>query len=195
LSFRVLCAFADDGGKTEIAMPSELPKLPKLDKEDVKAVRNFLPGKILGRTAALLSLVLLFLGFAFAISLGIHHFPELEHLLPTWAIGVLVSLCVLAVAVQIILEWRSERNRRARQFLALKPGPKQTGYFRIGPYQNTPEDRVKFSRPDQSHWRFRHRQKFVVECLSAAKAARFGMDRGGSARVAESARCAPRCTA
>jgi hypothetical protein len=37
----------------------EIPKLPQLDKEDVKAIRSFLPGKLLVRTAAFLSLVLL----------------------------------------------------------------------------------------------------------------------------------------
>jgi len=31
-----------------------LPELPQLDPEDVKAVRSFLPGKLLGRTAAVL---------------------------------------------------------------------------------------------------------------------------------------------
>ena len=47
------------------------PKLPKLDKEDVKAVRGFLPGKLLGRTAAFLSLVLLVLVFVKAADLGL----------------------------------------------------------------------------------------------------------------------------
>ena len=39
----------------------ELPKLPTINKADIEAVRSFLPGKLLGRTAALLSLVLLVL--------------------------------------------------------------------------------------------------------------------------------------
>jgi hypothetical protein len=43
------------------ALKLEIPKLPELDKEDVKAIRSFLPGKLLGRTAALLSIVLLVL--------------------------------------------------------------------------------------------------------------------------------------
>ena len=40
------------------------PKLLKLNEEDVKAVRSFLPGKVLGRTAALLALCVLVLSFA-----------------------------------------------------------------------------------------------------------------------------------
>jgi hypothetical protein len=36
-------------------------QLPKLDKEDIKAVRSFLPGKLLSRTAAFLSLIVLVL--------------------------------------------------------------------------------------------------------------------------------------
>ena len=46
------------------ALGIELPKLPELDKEDIKAVRSFLPGKLLSRTAALLALAVLVLGFA-----------------------------------------------------------------------------------------------------------------------------------
>ena len=36
------------------AVGIRLPKLPELDKEDIKAVRSFLPGELLSRTAALL---------------------------------------------------------------------------------------------------------------------------------------------
>ena len=35
------------------AAPAISPKLLELDREDVKAVRTFLPGKVLGRTTAL----------------------------------------------------------------------------------------------------------------------------------------------
>ena len=37
------------------ALGIQLPKLPELDKDDLKAVRSFLPGKLLSRTAALLA--------------------------------------------------------------------------------------------------------------------------------------------
>jgi hypothetical protein len=132
------------------ALKIEIPKLPELDKEDVKAVRSFLPGKLLGRTAALLSLVLLVLGFAYAVSLGIHQFPDFERALPSWAYGGLIGLCFLAVVAQVVIEWSAERRRRALQILAVKPGAEQTGYFRIAPYQDTDEDRVKFNRPDRA---------------------------------------------
>ena len=36
-------------------------------KADVRAIRSFLPGKVLGRTAALLALVVLVLGFATSV--------------------------------------------------------------------------------------------------------------------------------
>jgi hypothetical protein len=128
----------------------EIPKLPKLDKEDVKAVRSFLPGKLLGRTAAFLSLVLVVLYFVIAIKLGLHQFPDVELAIPTWAYGLLIGLCFLAVIAQVVVEWRAEQTRHLMQILAVKPGAEQTGYFRIGPYQDTPEDRAKFSRADDA---------------------------------------------
>ena len=43
--------------------PFELPKPPPLAEEDLKAVRSFLPGKLLGRMAAFLGLILLVLAY------------------------------------------------------------------------------------------------------------------------------------
>jgi formylglycine-generating enzyme required for sulfatase activity len=129
---------------------AEAAKLPELDKEDLKAIRSFLPGKLLGRTAALLSLLLLVLGFVGAVRVGVHQIPELEQILPTWAFWALLAFCFLAVLAQIILEWRAKRNRAVLQELAIKPGAVQTGYFRIGAYADTAEDRKKFGRPDQA---------------------------------------------
>jgi Leucine Rich repeats (2 copies) len=140
------------------ALKLEIPKLPELDKEDVKAIRSFLPGKLLGRTAAFLSLVLLVLGFVIAIKVSLHQFPDLELAIPTWAYGILFGLCFLSVVAQVVLEWRAERNRAALQALAVKIGAEQAGYFRIGPYQDAAEDRAKFSRPD-------HAEQKVLEWL------------------------------
>jgi formylglycine-generating enzyme required for sulfatase activity len=124
-----------------------ISKLPQLPEEDVKAIRSFLPGKLLGRTAAILSLVLLVVGFVGAIKLT----ADLTKLvIPIWAYGTLIGLCFLAVVAQVALEWRSGRTRRLMQILAVKPGAEQTGYFRIGPYQGTPADRAKFKRADQA---------------------------------------------
>jgi hypothetical protein len=139
----------------------KIPKLPELDKDDLKAIRSFLPGKLLGRTAALLSLVVLLICVAAAANASLHRFPDLEHILPSWAIWALLGLCFLAVAAQMFLEWRANRNRAYLLQLAIKPGAVQTGYFRIGAYADTAEDRKKFSRPD-------HAEKRVLEWLKRA---------------------------
>jgi bacteriorhodopsin len=95
------------------ALKIEIPKLPQLDEEDVKAIRGFLPGKLLGRTAALLSLVLLVLGFVFAINAGLLQFTDQARVIPTWAYW-LIGLCFLAVVAQVVVEWRAERTRRSK---------------------------------------------------------------------------------
>jgi len=115
----------------------ELPKLPKPDKDDIRAIRSFLPGKLLGRTAVLLSLLLLVLSFVAAVSAGIHWIPEFEHILPFWVFWALLALCFLAVVAQIFLEWRANRNRARLRELAVKPSAVQNGYFRIGAYADT----------------------------------------------------------
>jgi Leucine-rich repeat (LRR) protein len=126
----------------------ELPKLPQLSEDDVKAVRGFLPGKLLGRTAAILSLVLLVLGFSGAVGKGLQYVFNID--LPWWGYAILLALALLAVVAQVLSEWLSERNRQAKQKLAIQTGAAQTGYFRIGPYQDTEIDRARFSRPDRA---------------------------------------------
>jgi conflict system STAND superfamily ATPase len=126
----------------------ELPKLPQLSEDDVKAVRGFLPGKLLGRTAAILSLVLLVLGFSGAVGKGLQYGYHID--LPWWGYAILLALALLAVAAQGLSEWLSERNRQAKQKLAVQTGAQQTGYFRIGPYQDIELDRGRFSRPDRA---------------------------------------------
>src|SRR5260370_3838514 len=128
----------------------EIPKLPQLDEQDVKAIRSFLPGKLLGGTAAFLSLVLFVLGFVIAIKVSLHQFRALDRAIPPWAYGMLLGFCFLTVVTQVVLESLAERTRRSMQILAVKLGAEQTGYFRIGPYQNTPEDRAKIKRADQA---------------------------------------------
>ncbi len=126
----------------------ELPKLPQLNEDDVKAVRGFLPGKLLGRTAAILSLLLLVLGFSGAVGKGLQYLFNVD--LPWWGYAILLALALLAVVAQVLSEWFSERNRQAKQKLAVQTGTQQTGYFRIGPYQDTPLDRERFNRPDRA---------------------------------------------
>jgi len=127
------------------------PKLPELDKEDVKAVRSFLPGKLLGRTAALLSLALLVFFFLNAADFALKQLLGTELPIPSplyWAL--LIGLPFMAVVTQVFFEFRAEHNRRLLQALALRTGVEQSGYFRIGPYLNTTEDRAKFSRADRA---------------------------------------------
>jgi Leucine-rich repeat (LRR) protein len=127
------------------------PKLLELDKEDVKAVRSFLPGKVLGRTAALLALVVLVLGFAGSLDVAVERFLGFP-LEPPWLkYAVLIGLPVLIVGAQIAAEWTAERKRKQAQALAVKIEAVPEGYFRIGPYLDTPDDRAKFDRADRAH--------------------------------------------
>ena len=83
------------------ALAAALPKLaeqalgslPKLTDEDQKEIRSFLPGKLLARTAALLSLALLVLGFVVAGNYGLRQlgidlaYAALAWLCPGWTTG------------------------------------------------------------------------------------------------------------
>src|SRR5580692_5012336 len=96
------------------------PKLLELDKKDVEAVRSFLPGKVLGRTAALLALGVLCLGFAELFNVGIQRFLGFP-LEPPWLkYTVLIGLPVLIVGAQIAAEWPADRKRKQAQALAVK---------------------------------------------------------------------------
>jgi hypothetical protein len=134
------------------AIDGHLSRLPALDPEDLKAVRSFVPGKLLGRTAALLSLALFVFGFAGSVDLSLKRLLDVD-LSPTpWVrFGLLLGLPLLAVGSQLIVEWRGEWNRRTLQRLAVRLGAEQSGYFRIGPYLNTAEDRARFNRADRAH--------------------------------------------
>src|SRR5271166_6293333 len=91
------------------ALAQESPKLLTLDKADVRAIRSFLPGKVLGRTAALLALVVLVLGFATSVDVGLERFLG-SPLEPRWLKQTLLfGIPVLIVGAQIFAEWRAER--------------------------------------------------------------------------------------
>ena len=127
------------------------PKLLELDKADVQAVRSFLPGKVLGRTAALLALVVLVLGFAGTVDAGLERFLGFP-LEPRWLkYALLIGIPVLIVGAQIVAEWQAERKRRQAQALAVKTEAGREDYFRIGPYLDTADDRAKFDRADRIH--------------------------------------------
>jgi hypothetical protein len=142
---------------TTEAFGIHIPKLPELDKEDIKAVRAFLPGKLLGRTAALLSLALLVLGFAVPLDVALKQGLAVDLSQSPWAhYGLLFGLPILVVTLQCAVEWRAEQSRRALQRLAVRIGPAQSGYFRIGPYLDAAEDRVRFDRADRAHEKVLH---------------------------------------
>jgi hypothetical protein len=105
----------------------------------------------LGRTAALLALGALCLRFHELFNVGIGQFigSQLE---PRWLKNTLLfGIPVLIVGAQIAAEWAAERKRRQSQALAIKIEAVPKGYFRIGPYLDTAEDRAKFDRADRIH--------------------------------------------
>ena len=128
-----------------------LPELPKLDPKDLRIVHATIYGKLLGRTAALLSLVLLVLGFAASSNLTLEQGLHID--LGQWKALILFGLPVAAVASHLLLEWRDSCNRRLVRDLAMHPRLTPDDYFRIGPYQNTTEDAQAYSRADRAHER------------------------------------------
>src|SRR6516162_3622800 len=135
------------------ALGIELPKLPALNEEDLKAVRSFLPGKLLSCTAALFALAVLVLDLAGLVDQGVRRLLDADLSSTPSHYGLLFGLPLLAVASQLVIELRAERSRRTLQRLAVQTGVEQSGYFRIGPYLTTAEDRTKFDRADRAHER------------------------------------------
>jgi hypothetical protein len=139
----------------------QLPQLPQLDKRDIEAVRNFLPGKVLGRTAALLSLVLLVLGFAGAVDWMLEQHLGVNLRSVPWLRAVLLGgLPLLVVTTQVALEWQAERQCQRMRALAVEPGRVPVGYFRIGPYGGA--DRERFDRADEVQWKVLNWIRYTV---------------------------------
>jgi hypothetical protein len=139
------------------ALGAPLPTLPQLGRNEVSAVRRFQPGKWLGRITALLW-ALLPLVLAFLDNFGLLHgveavVPEPDMLRnhPWYSFATLCGFSLLAIVFQAIVERRAKSVQRALQALAVRPSVEQSGYFRIGPYLNTAEDRARFSRADRAH--------------------------------------------
>jgi Leucine-rich repeat (LRR) protein len=124
-----------------------LSALPKVNPADDEKIRTFLPGKLLSRTAALLSLLLLVLGLASLFKLawvaGLN-LPSMSQ----WQIGALIAAAATIVSVQIFVEWRATQRRNLATELSLQVSSVPTGYFRIGPYLDTEVDRAAFHRAD-----------------------------------------------
>ena len=64
---------------------------------------------------------------------------------------VFLGIPVLIAIAQVPAEWQAERKRKQAQALAVKVDAVPEGYFRIGPYLDTAEDRAKFDRADRIH--------------------------------------------
>jgi hypothetical protein len=121
-----------------------------LDAAAIQAVRNSLPGKLLGRTAAILSIVVLVLGFADLAGARMAHMDLLPG--PTGLnYTLLIGLPALVIVVQLLNEWAADRNRRKAIELAIKPALVSEQYFRIGPYLDIERDHAAFARADEAH--------------------------------------------
>ncbi|MBV8868620.1 MAG: leucine-rich repeat domain-containing protein, partial [Acetobacteraceae bacterium] len=126
-----------------------LPK-PELSEADVKAIRSSFPGKLLGRMTVLAMLV----GWLLIPVLGLDQ--ALRHLLgpprPPWLYdGLVLGVFALAAGWHLYLEWRAKQAQRRLRSLAVKAIAVPHGYFRIGPYLDTAEDRARFDRADRAH--------------------------------------------
>lgn len=115
-----------------------------IDQAVLTAIKYILSDKLLGRTAAFLSLLLLGLTKVSEVDAALTKFLVFE-----WQRWLLYGLLLCVVAVHLLVEWRAERNRRQVQALAVLPQAVPTGYFRIGPY--TAADAPQFQRADQAH--------------------------------------------
>lgn len=137
----------------DVGSPNQFsPKLPELDNDAVAAVKSFLPGKLLGRTAAFLASVVLVIAYVNAANFGLKPILGTDLPIPLSVYySILIGLPATIVTLQLALEFRAKRIRRIRQCLAVRTGVTQSGYFRVGPYLGTDADRAKFDRTDQAH--------------------------------------------
>lgn len=137
-------------GRGEPARTAPAP-LPRPGREPGIAARRFLPGKLVSRVAAALSMGLVAFGSTAAVDRLLKRWLELDLSGKPLLRFALIGLPLLAACTQLLLEWHAERNRRARQRLAVRTGAEQSGYFRIGPYSSTAEDQAGFDRADRAH--------------------------------------------
>jgi hypothetical protein len=129
----------------------ELAKLVAPGEESINAIRSFLPGKLLGRTAAVLAIVLAVFWYITPLHEALEKFVGFS-LQPVWLWNtLLLGIPVLIAIAQVTAEWQAERKRKQAQALAVKVYAVPEGYFRIGPYLDTAEDRAKFDRADRIH--------------------------------------------
>ncbi len=136
-----------DGGN-QIGLTEPL----KLDPEDLKDIRRFLPVKLLGRLAALSALFVLALSSAGAVDVLLTLVLRIDLKDNAWLRGlVLFILPGLVVVAQVVHERRAARVAKKQGDLAVASANVPPGYFRIGPYLETPADRAAFDRADKAH--------------------------------------------
>jgi hypothetical protein len=158
--FKLAIANAAHSLRDHFAHPSRQPAVPPNPTPSSLATQPVLtipaPRHTLGRLAALVALALLVLSAlgiidqALAQRLGVDltFTPQLR--IPT--LFVLPALVLLA---QAILEFHTRRTVARQRLLAFAPAAVPAGYFRIGPYRDTPTDRAAFTRADNAHLHIR----------------------------------------
>ena len=129
----------------------KLPDLPQPDQAALDAVRNFLPVKLLQRTTALLYVTVLALGWAGVIDYALKHWFDFTFSSSTWRMLVLFGLPTLATLWHLAQEAADLRRQRRVSLLARTDPQIPKGYFRIGPYENRPEDIDAYRRADGAH--------------------------------------------
>ncbi|MDB5984922.1 MAG: High-affinity carbon uptake protein Hat/HatR [Pseudomonas sp.] len=122
--------------------------VPHVSQKDLQAIKGILPGKFLGLTAALLSLLWVVVYRALSLSVYLTenlHIPLLLSEVITFAGAPAV------VVIYLVRQWYVVRNVNALRLLAMKPKAAKQSYFKIGPYNSSPEDQEQFSRSDGAH--------------------------------------------
>src|SRR3954447_6849176 len=109
-----------------------LAKLPQPAAEHIRAIGASVPGRLLGRTAALLVLLALLLGwYALAARLLPAPVTTLQATYPALFNGVFFGLPLLIVAAQLTNEWLQHRRARRMQERVLRGEVRDPGYFRL----------------------------------------------------------------
>jgi hypothetical protein len=125
--------------------------LQGVDKADLDAVRAFVPGKLLGRTAALLSLTVLTLAQMGALDVALRKVfdVDLTSFHPLWRFGLIGALPVLVIGVQLFVEWRAQAQARRIRDRTVAVATAKDHHFKVGPYEAG--DQGVFDRADKVH--------------------------------------------
>ena len=145
-----------------------MPALQPVDKADLDAVRGFLPGKLLGRMAALLALGLLCLARMGAFDLALRNVLGVDLSRdPLLRFGVLGALPAAVVVAQLLAEWRARAQAGRIRARAVAVVEAKERHFRVGPYEVA--DRAWQALLDA--YRLKIRQPFAIRDLTRAMAA------------------------